>query len=92
MDNCFTLQAMVQKYISRPKGRLYCIFIDFSKAFDSVFLEIYPGHNLFLSGKSYFQVGEMWWGIFAGVYFRGVTWWCNDLSTGLHTIQAHDVY
>jgi hypothetical protein len=36
MDNCFTLQAMVQKYISRPKGRLYCLFIDFSKAFDCV--------------------------------------------------------
>jgi hypothetical protein len=36
MDNCFTLQAMVQKYISLPKGRLYCLFIDFSKAFDCV--------------------------------------------------------
>ena len=35
-DNVFTLMAMIQKYLSRPKGRFYCIFIDFAKAFDSV--------------------------------------------------------
>jgi hypothetical protein len=31
---CFTLQAMVQKYTSTKKGRMYCLFVDFSKAFD----------------------------------------------------------
>ena len=35
-DNIFTLQAMVQKYLSKRGGRFYCLFIDFSKAFDTV--------------------------------------------------------
>ncbi len=36
IDNIFILQSVVQKYITKQKGRMYCIFIDFSKAFDSV--------------------------------------------------------
>ena len=36
MDNIFTLQAAVQKYLSQKGGRLHCIFIDFSKAFDTI--------------------------------------------------------
>uniref|UniRef100_A0A8C1LN31 Reverse transcriptase domain-containing protein n=1 Tax=Cyprinus carpio TaxID=7962 RepID=A0A8C1LN31_CYPCA len=36
IDNIFILQSMVQKYITKQKGKMYCIFIDFSKAFDSV--------------------------------------------------------
>ena len=35
-DNIFTLQAMVQKYLSKCGGRFYCLFIDFSKAFDTI--------------------------------------------------------
>jgi len=35
-DNIFTLSALIQKYISKPKGRFYCIFIDFAKAFDCI--------------------------------------------------------
>ena len=35
-DNIFTLQSMVQKYLSKSGGRFYCLFIDFSKAFDTV--------------------------------------------------------
>jgi exonuclease III len=35
-DNIFVLQSLCQKYMSRSKGRFYCIFIDFSKAFDSI--------------------------------------------------------
>ena len=33
IDNMFTLQSLVQKYISKEKGRYYVLFIDFSKAF-----------------------------------------------------------
>ena len=29
----FTLQSLVQKYISKEKDRYYALFIDFSKAF-----------------------------------------------------------
>ena len=28
--------ALAQKYISKKKGRFYCIFVDFAKAFDSI--------------------------------------------------------
>ena len=36
IDNIFSLQAIIQKYICRPRGRFYCIFIDFKRAFDSI--------------------------------------------------------
>ena len=35
-DQIFILQAVVQKYLDKPKGRMYCGYIDFSKAFDCV--------------------------------------------------------
>ena len=36
IDNIFVLQALIQKYISKPRGRFFCIFFDFQKAFDSI--------------------------------------------------------
>ena len=36
IDNIFTLQSIIQKYLSKSGGRLYCIYIDFSKAFDKI--------------------------------------------------------
>ena len=36
IDNMFVLQALVQKYCSRKGGRFYTIFVDFSKAFDTI--------------------------------------------------------
>ena len=36
VDNIFSLQAIIQKYICRERGRFYCIFIDFKRAFDSI--------------------------------------------------------
>ena len=35
-DNIFTLQAMIQKYLSKRGGRFYCLFVDFKKAFDKI--------------------------------------------------------
>ena len=35
IDNIFNLHAVVQKYLSRNKGRVYVFYIDFYKAFDS---------------------------------------------------------
>ncbi|KAF4532489.1 hypothetical protein B566_EDAN003065, partial [Ephemera danica] len=36
VDNIFILDHLIKKYLSRKKGKLYCAFIDFQKAFDSV--------------------------------------------------------
>ena len=36
IDNIFSLHALVQKYLSKKRGRFYCLFIDFKKAFDSI--------------------------------------------------------
>ena len=36
IDNVFCLQALTQKYMSKSKGRFYILFVDFSKAYDSV--------------------------------------------------------
>ena len=36
IDNIFTLQSMVQKYLSCPGGRFYCIYVAFHKAFDKI--------------------------------------------------------
>ena len=36
MDNVFSLQSLIQKYLCRARGRFYCIFIDFKRAFDSI--------------------------------------------------------
>ena len=36
IDNIFSLQALVQKYLCRPRGRCYCNFMDFKRAFDSI--------------------------------------------------------
>ena len=36
MDNVFSLQSLIQKYLCRARGRFYCIFIDFKRAFGSI--------------------------------------------------------
>ena len=36
IDNIFVLQSIIQKYLSRQKGRYYVLFIDVSKAFDTI--------------------------------------------------------
>ena len=36
IDNIFTPMSMGQKYLSKKGGRFYCLFVDFSKAFDRV--------------------------------------------------------
>ena len=36
VDNAFILNAFVDKYLSKKRGKLYVAFVDFKKAFDSV--------------------------------------------------------
>ena len=35
-DHVFVLQSMIRKYLGKKGERFYSIFVDFSKAFDSV--------------------------------------------------------
>ena len=35
-DHIFTAAGIVQKYLCKPKGRMYGLYVDFSKAFDRV--------------------------------------------------------
>ena len=44
IDQIFILQSLISKYLSKKKGRFYCVFVDFSKAFDTV-----PHLHLFYS-------------------------------------------
>jgi hypothetical protein len=44
IDAIFVLQSLASKYLGKEKGRFYAIFVDFSKAFDSV-----PHSHLFYS-------------------------------------------
>ena len=34
IDSVFVLETVVRKYLLKPRGRFYCAFIDFTKAFD----------------------------------------------------------
>ena len=36
VDNILCLHAFASIYLTKPRGRFYCLFIDFAKAFDSV--------------------------------------------------------
>ena len=36
IDKIFSLQALIQKYLCRERGRFYCIFVDFRREFDSI--------------------------------------------------------
>ena len=35
-DNIFTVMSLGKKYLSKQGGRFYCLFVDFSKAFDRI--------------------------------------------------------
>lgn len=36
IDSIFTLDTLIEKYVGKPRGRFYCAFVDFTKAFDSI--------------------------------------------------------
>ena len=35
VDHIFVLRALANRYLSRKRGKFYCCFVDFSKAFDT---------------------------------------------------------
>ena len=36
IDQMFILKTLIDKHLFRKRGRFYCLFVDFSKAFDTV--------------------------------------------------------
>ena len=36
VDQMFILKTMIDRFLFRKRGRFYCMFVDFSKAFDTV--------------------------------------------------------
>ncbi|XP_077978836.1 uncharacterized protein LOC144434256 [Glandiceps talaboti] len=54
MDNIFTLYAIIQNYLRRRRGKFFCLFVDFAKAFDSV-----NYHYLFIKLQSIGLSGKM---------------------------------
>ena len=34
IDNIFSLKALIQKYLCQTRGKFYCLFVDFRRAFD----------------------------------------------------------
>ena len=35
-DHIFALDTIIHKYLRKKRGRLYCVFVDFRKAFDLI--------------------------------------------------------
>ena len=60
-DACFVLNAIIQKILNE-KGRLYCAFIDFRKAFDSVYLNglWFKLYKLGINGKLLTIIRDMY--------------------------------
>ena len=60
-DACFVLNAIIQKILNE-KGRLYCAFIDFKKAFDSVYLNglWFKLYKLGINGKLLTIIRDMY--------------------------------
>ena len=40
-DNIFSLQSLVQKYLTKQGGRFYTLYVDFSKAYDTYYVFVY---------------------------------------------------
>ena len=61
-DNIFTLHCLVQKYLSKGRGRFYCIFVDFRKAFDSINRKLlwYSIMNNGIHGRLYLVIKTMY--------------------------------
>ena len=49
VDQMFILKTVIDRFLFRKRGRFYCIFVDFSKAFDTVNRN-YLSYSLIKSG------------------------------------------
>ena len=68
-DNIFTLHCLVQKYLSKGRGRFYCIFVDFKKAFESINRKLrwYSIMNKGIHGRLFVVIENMYYKVKAAV-------------------------
>ena len=61
-DHIYTLKSIVNKYVLRQKSKLYCCFVDFRKAYDSVWREglMIKLRRLGVGGKFYHLIKHMY--------------------------------
>ncbi len=62
LDHVYTLKTIVNKYVLKHKSKLYCCFVDFKKAYDSVWREgmLVKLRKLGIGGKYYSLVKNMY--------------------------------
>ena len=62
LDHIYTLKSIVNKYVLRQKRKLYCCFVDFRKAYDSVWREglMVKLRRLGVGGKFYQLIKDMY--------------------------------
>lgn len=72
IDHIFTLQSLVQKFITKKCGRFYVLFVDFSKAFDTVQRHklLYVLSNYGLQGKLFNIIKSMYCDVRCSVRIR----------------------
>ena len=103
IDNCFVLHTAICKALSKPKGKLYAVFIDFRAAFDSIdrdllFSKLY---KLGLNGRFFHILFAMYYNVKSIVKWKngftrafacskGVRQGCN-LSPTLFSLFINDL-
>uniref|UniRef100_A0A671W6R3 ribonuclease H n=1 Tax=Sparus aurata TaxID=8175 RepID=A0A671W6R3_SPAAU len=102
-DHIYTLHTLIDKHINQNKNKLFACFIDFQKAFDSIWHDglFYKIIESGIGGKTYDIIKSMYSGNMCSVkigkmrteYFtqgRGVRQGCN-LSPGLFNIYINEL-
>ena len=61
-DHIFVLRKIIDKYINNRNGRIYACFVDFQKAFDSVWHDVLllKLHNTGIQGKCFQTIRDMY--------------------------------
>jgi ribosomal protein L22 len=82
-DHIFTLQSIVNKYCIKQKSKLYACFVDFKKAFDSVWREA------LLYKILTFGIGGKFYELIKNIYSQSLS--CVKLTTGLTQDFKNDI-
>ena len=84
-DHIFTLRSIINKYCLKQRGKLYTCFVDFRKAFDSVWREamLLKLLRLGVRGNFYFLLKSMYQNTTACVKLPAGMTRCFDMNLGI---------